>query len=160
MPATLHCWLLYRAIKHVVRRALKKRHHPARHVARIAASKPAIVGYVCVAVTGGGQWLVTPEIESPPRFQEIATPIPWVIDTSFVDGGAPLSSALFDQFPFPPPQILPGGGPSVYGVTAIAPAERPWAVTPSAATGTPVPEPSTAALLLPALAVVAMWGRR
>ena len=141
MPAILHCWPLYRAVKHAVRHAIKRHHRPSRHahrIARVVASKPAIIGYVCVAVTGGF-------IANLPQFTQ------WGNISNI-----PATGTTFDDFPIPPLPLL-SGGTSAGDASPLA--ERPWAA-PLSRDGHPIPEPSSLALLLPALTAVAVWMRR
>jgi hypothetical protein len=112
----------------------------------IATSKPAIVGYVCVA-TGGGLaqfWPVMPELGQ--NGQNMAeTLAPSVAQNGPFETSLVQAALSPPQFPLLPPGLPPAVGPTLLPETP----------------NTPIPEPGTALLLATALvaAIATIRGR-
>jgi hypothetical protein len=139
-PLIINCWPV-RIVKHAAKHAIKRRprrlHHHARRAAGFATSKPAVIGYVCVAVggIGGTVSIFSPSPEAPR------------IDTQAIGGGFDIESfgPTAPQFPLLSPGLPPVIGPTL-------PPETPTMR---------IPEPGSALLLATAVvaAIAAIRGR-
>lgn len=159
----LRAWNCWPLIRHATVR-IAKRHRPhriGRHMRRaagVAASKPAIVGYVCVAV-GGGMWGGLPRERGP-----LPASAPGI--SANKGNFLPLIGGIPGPLAYMPPEgvaELPAGFVSLPQIAFFSvpdccvPLPQPGQETPQPQQ--PIPEPPSLALLLPGALVAILIGR-